>query len=173
MIIDYKQGRKGMRFLEQEQYIRDFPQDPEVEAKIIVCFKGEDHTLLFPWVKPNVEDLKKYPDMSQEFILGKFLKLKYITEEIIDEENSPNDIYWYELQGQKAIQQVIEYEGLTYTFYVLNKGDNFQHLSYQLKVYEHHEIQGEEHRSLFILTKDGHINPDIVGRLRQAINELE
>lgn len=143
-----------------ENSLVDIPYDKKLETDIIHCFMNDSNIVVFPWF---VLDPSRFDELKK--VLGDLLELNPTDIEGIPLRRelfrTKGDIFdfglkesesviWFSPINDEELLKVLMDAGIGYKCFILKKGSNIIDFEYKLEVYEHHEVENTEYRSLFI-----------------------
>ncbi len=126
--------------------------DKGLEANLLECFLDVDDIILFPWYEENLNG--SYETQSEtSFNINKFAIEREVfrcSEKIFPwfEGLNGNSI-WYSPINREELIDILKFEGITYCCCIIKKGFPLCDFSYVFWMYEHHEVNDYEYRSLF------------------------
>jgi hypothetical protein len=146
--------------------VLDIPYDKRLEADIIESFLSDNHYIVFPVIRPQNFN----PPFDSEIRFeGEVLRTKgNIMDFKLDEGEY---IVWSTPLNRNDLVEILKKEEIGYKCYILEKGRHITEFDYKLRMYEHHEIDDTEHRSLFIETANNNFCREIKPKLHDLIEK--
>jgi hypothetical protein len=163
-----------------ENCLIDIPYNKKMEADIIRCFIDDNQIVVFPWfiydptrfdvIKSELGDLVDLEPNDMEGLPQKREIFRTKGDILNFGLKDSECIIWFSPINEEELLNVLENVGIGYKCYILKKGIKNTDFDYELEIYEHHEIDNEEYRSLFIRASDeSHYQSEVLPKLKKII----